>query len=151
MAKTVSSSVCSGVESIKGISRRLHLDAKEVVVWCALYQTYGAGVFDQPLDYDAPMHKKIVEDYLHSGSSLTQTCVKYKIPHRSTLRNWIRHYRQGKPFAMKKKKVTTSETEQDVQARIEQLERDLLFARAENAYLKKVRALMRQTRRQSGK
>lgn len=151
MAKTVSSSVCSGDESILGISRRLGLDVKEVTVWCALYRTYGSDVFDSVVDYDGPMRKKIVEDHLVTELSLTETCVKYKIPHRSTLRDWVRHYRNGKPFEMKKKIVKTSGSAQDSQARIEQLKRELLYARAENAYLKKVGALMRQTRRPSGK
>lgn len=150
MAKTVSSNVCSGSESMSGISRRLGLDLKEVVVWCALYRSYGPAVFDSAIEYSGLMSKKIVEDHLKNGLSLTQTCVKYKILHRYSLRNWIRLYRQGKLFHMNKKQKKPSASGQDAQSRIEQLERELLFARAENAYLKKLRALMQQTKESSG-
>ena len=150
LAETVSSAVCSGSESKAGISRRLGLDEKEVAVWCALYLSYGKDVFATPLKYGGSQVKEIVEDYLLSGMSLTQTCVKYKILHRSTLRDWIRHYRQGEPFTMKKSRKRPPEATDEAQARIKQLEQELLYVRAENAFLKKVRALMRQTKGQSG-
>jgi hypothetical protein len=51
---------------------------------------------------------------------------------------------------MNKKQKKPSASGQDAQSRIEQLERELLFARAENAYLKKLRALMQQTKESSG-
>lgn len=131
------------------MSRRLGLDIKEVVVWCALFRTYGAEVFTSPQDFDISLRERIVEDHLKNGLSLTQTCVKYKILRRSTLRNWIHLYQSGSPLLMRKRKKKDEPSKSDAELRIEELERELLLARAENAYLKKLRALMQENQRPS--
>ena len=94
----------------------------------------------------------IVEDKLQNGLTLTQTCLKYKILHRSSLRNWIRQYKYGRlePMSDKKKDKKREAKPADTSAsRIRELERELLYARAENAYLKKLQALMQATKSRS--
>lgn len=145
----VCASIVIGKESMSHMSRRLGLDIKEVVVWCALFRTYGAEVFTSPQDFDISLRERIVEDHLKNGLSLTQTCVKYKILRRSTLRNWIHLYQSGSPLLMRKRKKKDEPSKSDAELRIEELERELLLARAENAYLKKLRALMQENQRPS--
>ena len=145
----VCASILIGKESMSHVSRRLGLDIKEVVVWCALFREYGADVFTSMQDFDASARERIVEDHLRNGLSLTQTCVKYKILRRATLRNWIHLYKSGSPLLMKQRKKRDEPVKSDAELRIEELERELLLARAENAYLKKLRALMQETKRPS--
>ena len=142
-------SILVGKESMEHVSRQLGLDIKEVVVWCALFRTYGAEVFHSPQDFDAALCKRAVEDHIKNGLSLTETCVKHKILRRATLRNWIRRYKSGAPILMNKRKIKEEPVKSDAELRVEELERELLLVRAENAYLKKLRALMQETKRPS--
>ena len=127
---------------------RIHptLDEKELRLWCRLYRTYGEGVFMNNREFGLTLRKAIIKDKLTNGLSIIQTCVKYKILSRSGLRNWIRSYRSD--ISMKRKRETgkkkaTAKTSSDP-ARLRELEEEVLFLKAENAYLKKLQALMQQ-------
>lgn len=126
------------------------LDEKELRVWCALYRAYGTSVFSQSQEFDVTLQNRIIMDKLESGLSLRQTCVKYRITSRSRLRNWIKSYKSSIMNEKKRRKKRISEAPENEispSERIKQLERELRFARAENAYLKKLQALMRETRK----
>ena len=141
--------VIYGRESMSHVSRKLGLDVHDVVIWCAIFRTYGVHALHSPQYFDASTCERIVEDHLKNGQSLTQTCVKYKILHRSTLRNWIRLHKSGAPLLMRKRKKKDEPAKSAAELRIKELERELLLARAENAYLKKLRALMQENQRPS--
>ena len=79
-----------------------------------------------------------------NGLGHIQTCVKYKILSRGRLRNWLRSYKSGfliKQMSKKEKDGVSSSSEME---KIRQLEEELFLAKAENAYLKKLQALMQQ-------
>lgn len=123
------------------------LDEKELRLWSALYREHGEEVFMSNQEFPITLRRKIVEDKIGNGLSLIQTCVKYKILHRSNLRNWLRSYKSGnlmKQGSKKGKNITSSSSEAE---RIRQLEEELLLVKAENAYLKKLRALMRRDKK----
>lgn len=153
---TLALEVCQGIDSGKrsGVSygRLYRLDEKEISLWLAQYRFYGPTVFDDEVTFSRAEQLHIVEDKIKNGLSLTQTCIKYKILHRSTLRNWIRLYNEGRLESMadkenkKKKQETPLEEIDAAKKRIRELERQLLYARAENAYLKKLQALMQETK-----
>ena len=95
-------------------------------------------------EFGLTLRRSIVADKLNNGLSLIQTCVKYRILSRSSLRNWLRSYKSGSLMKQgsKKKKdraSLSSETE-----KIRQLEEELFLVKAEKAYLKKLQALMQQ-------
>lgn len=157
---TLALEVCQGIESGKrsgaSYGRLYGLDEKEICLWLAQYRFYGSSVFDEEPRYSHEERINIVEDKLRNMLTLTQTCVKYKILHRSSLRNWIRQYKDGrlKPMSDKmsnKKKGPNglNRSEDAATKRIRELEQQLLYARAENAYLKKLQALMRATKSHS--
>lgn len=153
---TLALEVCQGIESGKqsgaSYGRLYGLDEKEISLWLAHYRLYGPTVFDQEQTYTLEERSGIVEDKQQNGLTLKQTCLKYKILHRSSLRNWIRQYKDGRLKQMvdkkKDKKLDTAAVDSSAK-RIRQLERELLYARAENAYLKKLRALMQATKSRS--
>ena len=148
MAIMVCRSIFDGENSLLGISRFYGLDPKEVVVWSALYRTYGEEVFNTRQDFSQDLREHIVRDRLNNGMSLTEICVKYKILHRSALRNWIRLYKTKQMVRVRKSRKTSSVPDAaDAKDRIRELEEELLFVKAENAYLKKLRALMQKTKK----
>lgn len=149
LAIMVSRSLINGENSLRGISRLYGLDPKEVVVWRSLYRTYGEKVFNTRQVYSQSLRESIVRDRLKNGLSLTEICVKYKILHRSTLRNWIHFFCKAKQMGTVRKSKETEpvSASADAKARIRELEKELLFVRAENAYLKKLRALMQKTKK----
>lgn len=146
--------VCQGIEkghrSGASYSRLYGIDEKEISLWLAQYRLYGATVFDQEMIYTQQERKHIVEDKLKNALTLTETCLKYKILHRSSLRNWIRQYKNGRLEQMKAQNKPNKQKdtqEQSKTERIKELERELLYVRAENAYLKKLQALMQETKK----
>lgn len=154
LAVEVCRGIESGIRSVASYSRLYELDSKEVYLWYAHYRLYGPKFFDQQQTYTSEMRIRIVEDKLNNGLSMTETCLKYKILHRYTLRKWIRRYKNSRLEQMTKKKPTNKQTiKQDNERntsdtkRIQELERELLYVRAENAYLKKLQALMQETRK----
>ena len=153
---TLALEVCQGIDRGKrsgaSYGRLYGIDEKEISLWLAQYRLYGSEVFGQEQIYTLMERYYIVEDKLQNGLTLTQTCLKYKILHRSSLRNWIRQYKYGRlePMSDKKKDKKREAKPADISAsRIRELERELLYARAENAYLKKLQALMQATKSRS--
>ena len=120
------------------------LDEKDLRIWCALYREYGTSVFLESREFDISLQNKIVEDKLQSGYSIREICVKYRITSRGRLRNWIKSYKSGRMNGQKSKKTSpaSTHTPQSDAARIKELERELLYVKAENALLKKVKALV---------
>ena len=95
-------------------------------------------------EFGLTLRKEIIEDKLGNGLSLIQTCVKYRILSRSRLRNWLGSYKSG--FLMKqgsKKKKESASLSSETE-KIRELEKELFLVKAENAYLKKLQALMQQ-------
>ena len=153
---TVALNICQGIErgerSGASYGRLYGIDVKEISLWLTLYRFYGASVFDMEPTYSHEEQMKIAADKVKNGLTLAQTCVKYKILHRSSLRNWIRQYKacRVEPMSAKnKKKKTVSSAPDEATTHIRKLEQELHYVKAENAYLKKLQALMQSTKSHS--
>ena len=88
------------------------------------------------------------KEYLNEDVTLAELSLRYDY-HRDTIRSWVRKYRQNgasnfvKPVrkrSMARPKKKAPETE------LERLQEEVLWLRAENALLKKVRALVEEER-----
>lgn len=149
LAISLSKSILNGETSIKDVCRKIKVDRRELQIWVELYKNYGDDVFLNEIEYSWEERFWIVEDMLKNGLSLRKICVKYKIVHRFALRNWHKCYNSNPE--VKEKKINGSrkvnERKRSQEERIKQLEQELRFARAENAYLKKLQALMQETKR----
>jgi transposase len=156
LAIEVSKRICTGESTLRNVCETFKLDPKDVVVWHNLYRVYGESVFYEEQDFDSATVQLAVLDHL-SGLSLTKTCVKYKILHISTLRNWKRSYSKPKPFSMSRRKTKSKEEpeesidskkskeepEESIDSKkYKELQERLMYLEAENAFLKKLRALM---------
>jgi len=147
--------VVDGTSSCLGLSRRHRFDVKELRLWVRLYDMYGEEVFSLPQDYDPVAIRYILRERRSGGLSLMQTCVRYKILRRCTLRYWERNAsRYNNEQTMKKKdKAPKDSPAASPSGRDEELERlrsRVLELEAENAFLKKLRALMMEKRQKKG-
>ena len=102
---------------------------------------------------------KVVKVYKDKGLSLRDCCLQFNIPAQSTLSSWISKYEQlgieglreqkGRPATMKRDKPAAKKTQ--TLTRLEELEKENLYLKAENDFLKKLDALTREKQTQQSK
>ena len=131
------------------IRTTLHVDARSVQLWYAQYKAKGVnGLYTTSASIQKSTEEKteLVEDIINNGLSLDEAVSKYLI-RKDYLRSWISSYeakgpeglrRKNESKYMKKKRVYTEEELDE----LEQLRRRNEWLEAENALLKKVKALV---------
>lgn len=137
--------------TIKGTARKYGVDRNCAREWYRHYQMDGtAGCTRQKYqEYSAEFKLNAIEYMEVNDVSLSQTCTVFGIPHIATLWSWRKTYfekgyeylqnaRKGRPLQMPKK----SQKPQKDLTREEQLEAENQQLRMENAYLKKLNALV---------
>ena len=140
-----------GGKGLKPLCRELHLNRHQVRYWTSLYRLYGVDGLQEPSKPKCASlseKEKIVLEYLQNDVTLLELSLRCGY-HRDTIRSWVRKYRNGSlidsvnsipisPMARPKKK--------EPQTELERLQEEVLRLRAENALLKKVKALVEQER-----
>lgn len=120
--------------------------------WISYYESLGSLglVAKKTNSYPVALKVSAIESYRNKSLSLKECCIRFNIPSDSTLLGWLRKYEQfgveglhprpkgrkpmkedGKPLSKKEKPLT----------RLQELERENLYLRAENEVLKKLGAL----------
>ena len=134
---------------LKPLCRKLHLDRHEVRYWVNLYRLYGEdGLQESSKSFSDEEKEKIVLEYLQENVTLLELSLRHGC-HRKRILAWVKKYRAGgfvntfkstpqTPMARPKKKEPKTE--------LERLQEENLLLRAENALLKKVKALVEQDR-----
>lgn len=145
--------------SIKEISRKMNACEKDLGQWIAIYKIHGIdGLFCHGREYTGEFKCKVVEYRKKNNISLSETAAKFCIPTKSTVMKWERVYDKlgmeslqntkiGRPKitpmnprkSHPKTKMERAESESN-QALLDELE----YLRTENAYLKKLRALVQE-------
>jgi transposase len=146
--------------SIASIASRWGLSRSLLTRWVDHYNLSGnKGALPKTHEYHSSEFKcKVVKSYLNDGLSLRDCCLNYSIAHESTLHSWVRKYEQsgldglreqrGRPKLMKEE---TPPKKNEPLTRLEELEQENLYLRAENELLKKLEALAQQKRTQKKK
>ena len=136
---------------LKPFCRKLHLDRHEVRYWVNLYRLYGEDGLQESSkskSFSDEEKEKIVLEYLQENVTLLELSLRHGC-HRKRILAWVKKYRAGGfvntfkstpqiPMARPKKKESKTE--------LERLQEENLLLRAENALLKKVKALVEQDR-----
>ena len=139
----------------KAVGRQMGIEPNDVRVWFARYQAEGPiGLLKRPMKHaDFAEKCKIVCEYAEKGVPLHKICAEYHIG-RTAVQRWSAMYRQGGYDALRdikpigkghlgmgrpKKKEPVTE--------LEKLQRENELLRAENAYLKKLKALVTERER----
>ena len=140
--------------SLHDLSKEYHIDYSQIRSWKDVYLQHGvAGLCTTHGTYTGDFKVSVVEYMHNSGASTRQAAAYFNIPSRTTVSKWERiYYEQGKealyidnrgrPQKMKNKAKNTTKkkelnTNEDLLAEVQRL-------RMENAYLKKLNALIQE-------
>ncbi|EOS62169.1 hypothetical protein C815_00060 [Firmicutes bacterium M10-2] len=120
----------SGQDSARSIAYQLGMGKcgrRIILEWSAMYQAHGASTFeDKPRNnsYSASFKALVIEDHFLNGLSPEQLAVKYNIPSRQTIWQWINKYNSHEEikdyspcpevYMTKRKKSTIEEREKVV-------------------------------------
>lgn len=145
--------------SIKGLARKAGIAYSLLKKWIDHYGSSGSvGLLPRYTQhYSSDFKHKAVAAYLTKSLSLGECCLKYGISSQSTLLVWVRQFERsgvngfnnarGRPRTMTKK--TTFKRTYGPLTRLEELERENLYLRAENELLKKLEALAQQEQQEA--
>lgn len=143
-------------DSLTSVALKWGLSRSLLTRWVDLYSVSGPkGLLPKDKVYHSVEFKlKVVEQYKVEGLSLRDCCSHYSIANESTVLSWVRKYelsglhglreQRGRPKLMKK---NSPSKETKPPTRLEELEKENLYLKAENELLKKLEALaqVRQT------
>lgn len=123
-----------------------------IKIWVEKFQNYGEkGLLKNNIKYDGNFKLSVIE-YMHNNHlSLTQTCIKFNLGNPNIIDKWERIYYEEGPQALfeerrgKRKNMNSKPSKKKL---CKEVEEDLIAEnqrlRMENAYLKKLRALVQE-------
>ena len=138
--------VLSGT-SLKGLCRGYGIDKELVKQWVLRYKRYGeVGLRTKTAGYGmTPAEKEqIVREYLEIGVPLHGLCLKYDV-NRSSIKRWVRDVREHGYASLgiaRQRGRPSNAMGRPKKKELERLQAENLSLRAENALLKKVKALV---------
>jgi transposase len=152
---TVVQDYLSGRGGYQALSQRHGMANRSLIErWVKAYQLHGdAGLSKKRSRYDADFKLSVLQHMWENRLSITQTAARFDIRRHSTVGDWERAYREGGVKALTPaptrtvKKIAIAPTESAVPAGEDKRSREELLAeleylRMENAYLKKLKALV---------
>ena len=135
-------------EALESLCKELKMDKKMVRLWYLRYKKYGEDGLrgTRYSHYTADKKLAIVKEFVEKGVILQELCLRYDLS-RSTIKTWVRLYRQGLSLENRKRgqpprALMARPKKKEVQTELERLQAENLRLRAENALLKKVKALV---------
>jgi transposase len=141
--------------SSKDVARRHGIDHGTVRKWAAAYQVHGEAAFKKKRSrYDARFKLKVLRFMLARGLSCRQTAAVFDIRNPPCIALWKRQYDagglqaleprpRGRPVKQSKPPTSSEPIKSDDARTKEELLEELNYLRMENAYLKKLDALIR--------
>jgi transposase len=133
------------------------LDHGTVRNWCSIYRLHGPeGLTKHSRSYSVEDKLRVLQCMEKENWSTRQTSAFFNIPTPYTVQTWLRRYNEGgadalvnrrRGRAMSKKKKPPLPAGKSVDGMTpEQMRQELEYLRAENAYLKKLEALIQEKR-----
>lgn len=135
-------------EPLRSLCKELKMDKKNVRLWYLRYKKYGEeglrGI--RYSHYTSDEKLAIVKEVLEKGVTLQELCLLYDLSS-STIKTWVRLYRQGLSLENRKRgrpprELMARPKKKEAETELERLQAENLRLRAENALLKKVKALV---------
>lgn len=138
-----------GNEGSKSLSKQLGVPKAKLLYWTKKYQYHGKDAFVKSYTNYPLQYKLDVINYMNdNGTSIFETAAIFNLPSDSTLWNWqhllnskgidaLIPKKKGRPSVKKETKKTTNP-----KGKVEELQEEIERLRMENAYLKKLNALV---------
>lgn len=152
-------SITAGRESCLSAARKIGSKENTVQRWLRLYKAHGAtGLTARNGSYDGHFKVRVVRYMLKNKLSLIRTAAVFAIPQDNAVARWLRIYEhsgtagllketRGRKKAQMTKKIKkkrdTSATDPKAE-KVAALQKEVEYLRAENAFLKKLDALIQQ-------
>jgi transposase len=150
--------VLSGKVSISTKAKELGCPRSTIRRWLGQYKQSGTKGFKRRNgSYEGLFKLRVVRHYLKKELSLKQTASFFKIPNEAVICQWVKIYKRsgatglldkwrgGKKAIMTKKPSKRKDTQTDPAAqKLAEMQKELDYLRAENAFLKKLEALVQQ-------
>lgn len=139
--------------SIRQISHELNVDKSLISCWIEIYKYHGLeGLLAPACEvYEESFKIQVVKHIIETAESYTKVAGRFNIPSRATIWKWMKQYMSDEDWTlyylkrerrdMRKKKTNNGSTE------YEKLQEELEYLRAENAYLKKLHALVQEKKK----
>jgi transposase len=145
----------SGRNGLKQVGLRYEVDSRAIAKWVARYRQHGIASFDKRgVHYPAQFKLEVLSYMSEHTLSINQVSAHFNIPAPATVAVWLKRYEQGgeaslhaRPRGRPKVKCAMNKpfepSNKDIdQLNAQELMRELQLLRAENAYLKKLQALV---------
>ena len=135
--------------SNKELSKKFKINLSYVDYMIILADLHGETVLIKGKNtyYPPGLKLDIINEVLILGNSIHATSLKYALPNSSLLCNWISKFKENgynileKPRGRTSKMKNIKKIEKNELSKVEQLEKELEYLRAENAVLKKLREI----------
>jgi len=139
--------------SYKELSKKFEIDPSNVKYMIKLADLHGETVLIKGKNnyYPPELKLDIINEVLILGHSIKSTSLKYALPNPGLLHNWISKFKEngynilekprGRTSKMKNNNNNNKKIEKNELSKVEQLEKELEYLRAENAVLKKLREI----------
>ncbi len=146
--KVVSEKYLEGELSLKSVARMYGISPCTVRKWAYAYREHGISILTGKKGrYSAELKLTVVKEVVDDVFSVREVAVKYGIPAFGTVCNWLEKYRKygEDAFIRKNKKSIPVPDKSAISPTLTKDEREELEQlRVENAYLKKLKALVQQ-------
>ena len=141
--------------SVREASKIVGADHMQVKYWVTMYQRYGeSGLRMRNFSYSREFKTKLIEDMYENRLTLYDAALKYGIPSPSTVLSWKKLYdAYGSAALYKDSKMWHETMKSRKQKQVKQekgdpqtkaLLKEIEYLKAENAYLKKLHALVQE-------
>lgn len=138
----------SGNHSIRGIARILKIDPGAARTWLAIYKYHGLEKLLHPscLPQDESFKIKVVKHVIETVDSMTEVAGKFNIHSRASIWKWMKKYMSESDWSLyymkRERRDQMKKEETENISENEKLKREIELLKAENAYLKKLKALI---------
>lgn len=144
-----------GTRGLQLVSQEYGIDKSMLRRWVGLYRKHGKDGLAQrkPCPYDAVFKMSVLQHMWDNALSHTQAAAVFNVRNTQSVANWARRYQEGGVLMLERSRKRPSPpmpaptskpdtpSDNDKRSREELLE-ELEYLRAENAYLKKLEALV---------
>ena len=137
-------------KSISSLCKKYGINRSGCQYLCSLINRHGYSILRTVKNqyYSVEFKQILIDKVLIDGCSIHGISIEYGLTNIGTLSNWISKYKKNGYIVIEKPKgrSTMSQKPKKELTRLEQLEYENLYLRAENEYLKKLDALVRKNR-----